>query len=500
MTKKLLILIVTYNAEKSIAALLARLPDEIWQNPHYLTEILILDDASTDQTVLAAHQWAVANQHSLRIFSHPKNQGYGGNQKTGYAYALQHEFDIVLLLHGDGQYAPEYIPQLITPLLNNEAEAVFGSRMIHKKQALKGGMPLYKFIGNIALTHFQNALLNARLSEYHTGLRAYQVKALRDIPFERNSNDFIFDNEIIIQLLDNQQRIHEISIPTLYGDEISHVNSIKYGLQIIKRTLISRLQRVHLCYDARFDYAQAHTEYPQKTDFCSSHQFAIDAVPQHSIVLDIGCASGVVAKALKTKECRIYGYDHYRPTEHNIEIFEKFYLIDIDRDTLELPTNKHQIDTILLLDVIEHLSQPEKFIRSLREQVLPQQPRIIITTGNVAFFLMRIFLLFGQFNYGRRGILDFTHKRLFTFASLKSLLIAEGYEIEEIKGIPLPWPLFLSHPGLCRMMERLNQLLIKISRGLFSFQIAMIVRPRQMLPTLLTAAKENGQQMIKQHS
>ena len=148
--------------------------------------------------------------HPVTVLYNARNQGYGGNQKLGYAYAIRHGFDFVVLLHGDGQYAPESIPDLLQPLLDGAADAVFGSRMLVAGAARRGGMPLYKYVGNRILTWFQNRMLGAHLSEFHSGFRAYRVSALAALPFERNSNVFHFDTEIIIQFLMAGFRVAEV--------------------------------------------------------------------------------------------------------------------------------------------------------------------------------------------------------------------------------------------------------------------------------------------------
>src|SRR5262249_49701874 len=153
---------------------------------------------------------------ALTVLFNPINQGYGGNQKIGYYYALRKGFDFVVLLHGDGQYAPEYLPGLIRPLKDGAADACFGSRMMIRGGALKGGMPLYKFFGNKILTWFENRMLRTSLTEFHSGYRAYGVAALKQIPFELNTNDFHFDTEIIVQFVIAGLRIVEVPIPTYY--------------------------------------------------------------------------------------------------------------------------------------------------------------------------------------------------------------------------------------------------------------------------------------------
>ena len=179
----------------------------------------------------------------IYLIVNKKNKGYGGVQKIAFNYAIKKNFKYVVMLHGDNQYAANKILLLIKPLLTNKYDAVFASRMINSINALKGGMPLYKYLGNRALTFFQNLVLSSNLSEFHSGYRSYKVSSLKKIKFKSNTNDFHFDTEIIIQFLKNNFKIKEIAMSTHYGDEISHLKSIPYGLNIVRSTLLSRFKK-----------------------------------------------------------------------------------------------------------------------------------------------------------------------------------------------------------------------------------------------------------------
>jgi len=236
---KIGILVVAYNAESTIESTLSRIPKDFVAN---IYSILISDDKSKDLTSLKASNYARSSELPIEIVVQPINLGYGGNQKFGYSWAIRNDWEIVVLLHADGQYAPEFIAQIIDPLITNNADAVFGSRMINKKDALRGGMPKYKWIGNQILTFIQNKLTRQNFSEWHSGYRAYKVGALQDINLGSLSNGFRFDTQIILQLLAANKRIVEIPIPTFYGDEVSHVNGIEYAREIIWDTLRHRLK------------------------------------------------------------------------------------------------------------------------------------------------------------------------------------------------------------------------------------------------------------------
>lgn len=240
--QKIGILIVAYNAEKTLENVLARIPIKFIPE---ISAILIADDASNDFTSNIAERIKESRRDlPITVIKHPVNLGYGGNQKSGYSWMISNSMDIVVLLHGDGQYAPEFLPHMICPIRDSQAEVVFGSRMLDKRTALKGGMPKYKFVGNIILTFWQNLMAGTKLSEWHSGYRAYSISSLKKINFLRNSNYFDFDTEIILQMIDARQRIREIPIPTFYGEELSRVNGVKYGWQVTKHTTKWRINRL----------------------------------------------------------------------------------------------------------------------------------------------------------------------------------------------------------------------------------------------------------------
>jgi hypothetical protein len=225
------IAVVAYNAESTLVRTLDRVPSDFRSR---ISEIIICDDASHDATFDMAQGWARDNcSVRTHIVRHPKNLGYGGNQKVAYDLAIEHGLDVVVLLHGDGQYAPEFLPDIVAPFEDGGCDAVFGSRMMIRGAARRGGMPLYKRVGNKSLTAFENGMLRARLSEFHSGYRAYTTDILRRVPFRANSDGFNFDTQIIVQVLDVGGRIKEIPIPTFYGDEICYVNGMKYAKECI---------------------------------------------------------------------------------------------------------------------------------------------------------------------------------------------------------------------------------------------------------------------------
>ena len=490
---RLLILIVAYNAERNIAAVLARVPHQLAEA--YDVEVLVLDDSSKDRTFEKSREVMRdgAIPFPLHVLFNPVNQGYGGNQKIGYHFAIERQFDFVALVHGDGQYAPECLPDLVRPLRDGEADAVFGSRMLEKAAALRGGMPLYKYVGNKILTGFQNRVLGSSLSEFHSGYRVYSVAALKQIPFTLNTNDFHFDTEIIVQLMLAGLRIKELPIPTYYGDEICRVNGMKYAWDVTRAVLVARSQQLGLFYDRRFDCGPAPQEnahYQPKLDFLSPHSVAIDAVPHGARVLDLGCAGGYVGAALRRERgCRVTGVDLF-PLGSGVEL-DAFIRQDLNDG---LPTvDFRNFDYVLILDVIEHLASPEAFVDQLRAALtLAPATKLIVSTANIGFFINRFMLLIGQFNYGKRGILDLTHSRLFTFASFRRLFEQGGFRVREERGIPGPFALVFGVGVVGRAIASINKALVRIGRGLFAYQMFFIVEPLPSLEYLLQTARDES--------
>ena len=232
--KKIIVVMPAYNAAKTLAKTVSEIPRGV------VDEILLVDDASSDETV------DLGRELGLTVFLHDANFGYGRNQKTCYTEALRHNADIVVMLHPDYQYSPNLIVPMASMIAYGEYDAVIGSRILGKG-ALEGGMPLYKYIANRCLTLAQNILLNYKLSEYHTGFRAFDRSVFDTISFENNSDDFVFDNEMLAQIIYHGFRLGEISCPTRYFAEASSINfarSVRYGLGVLATSLTFRASRM----------------------------------------------------------------------------------------------------------------------------------------------------------------------------------------------------------------------------------------------------------------
>ena len=242
--KKVIVVMPAYNAAKTLVTTYNEIPFDI------VDEVLLVDDASTDETA------KIAKELNIKLIIHSSNLGYGGNQKTCYNEAIEAGGDIIIMLHPDYQYTPKLIGAMAYLLNSDEFDIVLGSRILGGKSRM-GGMPLYKYISNRALTLMQNILMGAKLSEYHTGYRAYTKQVLETIPWKNNSDDFVFDNQFLSQAIYADFRIGEITCPTRYFKEASSINfarSVKYGLGCLKTAMLFRLQKIGLVKTKLFSF------------------------------------------------------------------------------------------------------------------------------------------------------------------------------------------------------------------------------------------------------
>lgn len=233
--RKLVVVMPAYNAAETLKQTYDELPMDI------VDEIILVDDASTDATAVIAEELGIRH-----ILVHNENLGYGGNQKSCYAKATSLDADIVIMVHPDYQYTPKLIRAMASLIAENVFDCVLGSRILGVG-ALKGGMPLYKYISNRALTFFQNLLVNYKLAEYHTGYRAFSSEVLNSLPLERNSDDFIFDNQMLLQVISHGFSIGEITCPTSYTEEASSIgglSAVRYGLGVLYESVLFRLDKL----------------------------------------------------------------------------------------------------------------------------------------------------------------------------------------------------------------------------------------------------------------
>ncbi len=241
--KKIVVVMPAYNAQKTLQKTYRDLPKK------FVNEVILVDDGSHDKTV------EIARDLGIKTFVHPQNRGYGGNQKTCYTLALNEEADIVVMIHPDYQYDSTLTEELIKPIIKNRFDIMLGSRIRTRKEALTGGMPLYKYLANRFLTILENIVLGQNLSEYHTGFRAFRKQVLQKLPFHKFSDDFIFDQEILVSAIYSGYKIGEIAIPVRYSNDSSSINlyrSTIYGLSTLYSLLKYILASLNIYHDKIF--------------------------------------------------------------------------------------------------------------------------------------------------------------------------------------------------------------------------------------------------------
>lgn len=476
--KKIGILIVAYNAVTTLSKVLNRIPKETWEN---VTEVAIMDDASQDSTYeLAMGYKSVSQIDKLHVVRHPKNLGYGGNQKAGYRYFIEKGFDAVVLLHGDGQYAPEILSHLYHPIANGSADAVFGSRMMKEYGGpLKGGMPLYKFVGNRILTTMENRAFGLNLTEFHSGYRAYDLHALKQIDFSKMTDDFHFDTEIIIKLHHQGFRITEVPIPTYYGDEICYVNGMKYAADVTRA--IQRYKRTVRSIEKYPEFAEYWTHYPVKDSNYSSHYYLRKWVGSKQRVLDVGCGEGFQAADIQQLGNEVTGIDMVESPK-NLAAMRQYEQCDLSQglEPVIPKIGDSRFDKILLMDVIEHLPDPEKVLRECRDLLSPQG-QVLISLPNIANITVRLGLLLGRFDYTDRGILDKTHLRFFTRKTARRMIEKCGFEVvkQTMTVMPLELALGVSAKNpIMRVVTEGLALATKLMPGLLGYQCMFAVRPK----------------------
>jgi 2-polyprenyl-3-methyl-5-hydroxy-6-metoxy-1,4-benzoquinol methylase len=439
-----------------------------------INEIIILDDASRDDTFDQGCTWANGPGASkTTVVRHTKNLGYGGSQKAAYRLAIQRGLDIVALLHGDGQYAPELLPEMVAPLVRGECDAVFGSRMMRKGAGRRGGVPLHKWVGNRILTRVENGMVGTRLTEFHSGYRAYSVRALTEIPFEHNTDGFNFDTQIVIQLVHAGKRIVEIPIPPYYGDEICYLNGIRHAKDVLRDVVTYRLSAKGF---GTASWVPSPDEYAFKEGDGSSHSIMLGMLRGRppARVLDLGCSGGLLAGRIRAAGHHVTGVD-YLELSGVRERTDEFFLADLAEGIpAEVGTG---YDIVIAGDVIEHLPRPAHTLSEII-RVLRPDGELLLSVPNFGHWYPRSRVLLGLFGYDRRGILDESHLRFFTRSSLRKLVRAAGFDILDERATGLPLGLMSEADGRrLRAVRTMDSRLVRVRPTLFGYQFILRLRP-----------------------
>jgi glycosyltransferase involved in cell wall biosynthesis len=430
--KRIGIIVVAYNAVSTLAKVLDRIPLDFIPR---ITQILVCDDASEDETYLVGlgYKQVDGRRLPLEVLRNPLNVGYGGNQKIGYTWAIEHDLDIVVLLHADGQYAPELLPEIVAPLERGEADAVFGSRMMTPGGARKGGMPIYKLIGNKVLSTIENRLAGAELSEWHSGYRAYSVAALRDLPFLDNADGYHFDTQIIIQFHEAGKRIMEIPIPTYYGDEISYVNGPRYAVDIVKDVVRYRAHKMGI---GRGDSAFATPLYEPKpgADSATGRMLTWLSSAPAGRVLVLGVESELVGA-----ELRGAGHDVVVLVDPSPAVEratgDAVHVADLDDGVPDAAGTG--FDVVVAVDALGRVRDCSHLLAELQRVLVPGG-RLVASVPNFGHWYPRARVLTGRWHYDARGLLDEGQVHFFTRDEVTRRLADAGFEPRRREAVGLP--------------------------------------------------------------
>jgi glycosyltransferase involved in cell wall biosynthesis len=478
------VVVVAYNAASTLASVLDRIPADFRSR---INGIYIGDNSSKDATWLVGigYQHAIGDL-PITVVRHPRNLGYGGNQMAGYRWAIEQGFDIVVLLHADGQYAPEFLPQIIEPLERHEADAVFGSRMMTPGGARRGGMPLYKVVGNTILTRMQNAVVGEHLTEWHSGYRAYSVPTLAELPFEDLSPDYNFDTQIILQLHEAQKRIVELPIPTYYGDEISYVNGMRYARQCAKDVLRYRAHKMGLgSGEMAFNSAevQPHDVTLERVQGQVLHRLEGKAAAR---VLDVGCGDGALAERLREAGHTVVGVDRVKSEGIGSRV-DQFVEADLEQP---LPDEVGEgFDVAVAINVLGFVRDPEALLRNVAARVGPRGS-VLVSVPNFGHWYPRLRVAAGRFDYDTRGILDRDHVRFFTKASALRAFETAGLRVRNVQAVGLPIDLMVRRSGGQQRHSRVAGALQSVDR--FGVQLRPPTFAYQFLFELVPAVSASG--------
>lgn len=430
--------VVAYDADSMITETLSRIPEDIWE----AIEILfVIDDCSRDQTVERALAFG-RHREKIVVLRNRVSHQYGGNQKIGYQFAIDRGLDAVVLLHADGKFAPECLGEMLGPIVSGDVDVVIGSRMLEHGKAVEAGMPRYKYWGNRALSKIQNALSGLRLSEFHSGYRAFRTSLLHRVPFWENTDDWHFDTQVLLQARQAGGRIVEVPTPTFYSDKIGHLRGLGYGINCLGTTIAFFLHRHGVLYGRNFDLAVRGRKYFEKfNDRASSHSRIWAWLRNHGVkgksVLELGVGDASLTQRLFEAGATVDGIEINTISADLARPYCRRVMVN-DLNDIQSAGLTESYDLVIAADVLEHLRDPE-FVLSELKKYVKMGGCLVVSLPNVANIYVRLNLLFGRFPYHIKGILDRTHLHFFTLNTAEKMLMKTGWIVEgrDVTSIPL---------------------------------------------------------------
>jgi len=441
-----------------LAALLRRIPDGLLREVDTIYAIPEVDSLDAGQFTDLRAEFPALKVLLPRFGGQP-----GRRLKLAMCCAMRAGCDLIVTLDTDAGHAPEYLARLLAPFANEEVACVIGSRLREHAATV----PLLHRLGLRLATGVQNQMLGSALSDAHSGFRAYRTSALATLPFRNNSDNFVFETELVIQHVTDKKRIEEVAVPSERSPRIWR--GALYGWLSFLTVIRALANRVHLVYHPKFDLEGAKPSYRYKEAPTSLHQFVIRRHSEPGIkVADVGAGSARVSQTLHAAGAEVIAIDHHQPSS---ELTFGYVGADLNQDfAAKIIASLHgPADKVLALDVIEHLLRPEHGMAEIHRALRPGGT-LIASTANIAFIAIRLSLALGQFNYGKRGILDVTHTRLFTIRSFCRALEGEGFRIDKVRGFGPPIEDVIGSSFVLRCLDRIAGGLARVWPSMFAYQ------------------------------
>ncbi|MHC4814767.1 MAG: methyltransferase domain-containing protein [Planctomycetota bacterium] len=441
-----------------LAELLRRVPHELLREVDTIYAIPAVDDLDADEFADLRAEFPALKVLLPRFGGRP-----GRRLKLAMRCALRAGCDLIVTLRTDAGHRPEYLARLLAPFADEEVACVIGSRLREHAATV----PFLHRLGLRLATGVQNQLLGSALSDPHSSFRAYRASTLATLPFHSNSDNLVFETELVIQHLTDGKRIEEVAVPAEPSPRTRR--GVRYGWQSFRTVLRALANRLHLVYHPKFDLEGAKPSYRYKKAPTSLHQFVVRRHSESGIrFADVGAGAAGVSSTLHEAGAEVTGIDHRQPDS---ELPFNFVEADLNDDfAAKIVESLHgPADKVLALDVIEHLLRPEHGMAEIHRAMRPGGT-LIASTANIAFLPIRVSLAMGQFNYGKRGILDVTHTRLFTIRSFCRALEGEGFRIDKIHGFGPPIEDVIGGSFVLRCLDRIAGGLARVWPSMFSYQ------------------------------
>jgi 2-polyprenyl-3-methyl-5-hydroxy-6-metoxy-1,4-benzoquinol methylase len=430
-------------------------------------ELVLMQEGEPRFPSAREEEAARARKVQLRFHRNPRPYDFGAARKAGFEYALREGFDHIIVMRGNGTHPPRALPEMIDAALAHPTEVILGARAAHLREAAERPGSIDR-LARVFTRRVLESVLSLGLRDYLSGFRIYPARALRCVPYQLDADGPTFDTELLIQFRAVGVPLREHPIESDWRESEGTRAGLRRNLANARAAVGYRLHQLHVTRHGQYIIDHG-VHYTLKQSSTGSHMQIVESVSRGSVVLDLGCSQGLLARPLKEKQVLVTGVDAREPGDTARDL-EAYFQRDLDQ-ALELPVGR-AFDYVVVADVIEHIRHREQLLRGSR-RYLKQGGRLIISTGNVALWFYRLSLVAGRFEYGPRGILDRTHVHLFTRATFRREIERAGFHILEERVTALPFEVVFEstgRSGLVRALARAYHLMARLWPEMFAYQ------------------------------